>query len=313
MNVFVDQSYFIDALGADWTQRVLAPYREWTGALPQPLASVHASLIGQEIGNSNLVHFPWLFGEPFEAGEDLVEWLVAANAFMLTYFLASDRMFDAPETADRATILLATLLHAELLRYYDRVAPANAAPIWQRLIRDHVDGVMAEEQHHAAVRAGAPGLSLAAYEQTSMRKNRYGMAAIELLAARTRQPEMATLLRRVYDHMAIEIEFDDDLKDWQEDLQAGRFTPTVQLLVEAAGSSRTQDVTSALVTSPAVPDILDRIDAHLAAAQSLLHEATFPHLRLTGWLARHREANRRLRTFVIGRQVSTALGRSLAR
>lgn len=308
MDVFVAQSYFVDALGGEWTRRVLAPYRQWTARLPEPLGRVQRDLIGDEIANSNLVHFPWLFSEAFGASDEVVENLVAANAFMLTYFLASDRMFDAPETADRATILLATLLHTEVQRRYDAVAPGRAAAIWQADVTDHVHGVLDEELHHASVRAGQPGLSIGAYEDVIIRKNRYGMAAIDLLAARHGEPEIARVLRAAYDHMTMEIEFDDDLKDWEEDVRGGRFTPMVMFLVDAARSTRIADLRAALVTSSAIPDLLDRIDSHLADAQSLLHDASFPHSRLDDWLARHREANRRLRSFVVGKQVSAALG-----
>jgi hypothetical protein len=307
MEVYVAQSYFVDTLGAEWTRRVLAPYWQWTARLPAALSNVQRDLIGNEIANSNLVHFPWLFAEPFEVDEHVVEELVAGNAFMLTYFLASDRMFDAPEMADRGTILLATLLHAELQRCYEVAAPGQAAAIWRELVRDHVEGVLEEERHHAVIRGGASGLSLLEYERSMVRKNRYGMAAIDLLAARTGEPAIADVLRAVYNHIAIEIEFDDDLKDWEEDLRDGRYTPTVMLLAEAAGSTELAALRTAVVTSSAIPDILDRIDHHLAAAESLLHKAAFPHTRLQQWLARHREANRRLRKFVVTKQVSTAL------
>jgi hypothetical protein len=313
MDMFVAQSYFIDILGVDWTRRVLSPYREWVATLPGPLGTVNGNLIGQEIENSNLVHFPWLVGEAFDVPERVVEELVAANAFMLTYFLASDRLFDAPGTADRATILLATLLHAELLRRYEHVTPGRAARIWQEIVNRHVQGLLAEEQHHAAVKAGHPGLAIEDYERVVAEKNRYGGATLQLLGALTGCTEVEAVLQQVFDHMAIEIEYDDDLKDWEEDLRDGHFTPTVTLLIGAAKSSRPEHLRAALVTSTAVADILDRIDAHLAAADALLRDASFPHARLTGWLARHREANRRLRVHVVTRQVSTALARSLTR
>jgi len=313
MDMYVGRSSFVDVLGVDWTRRVLSPYREWVAGLPEPLGSISRQLIGQEIENSNLVHLPWLVAEPFGLPDQSVEELVAANAFMLTYFLASDRLFDRPETADRATILLATLLHAELSRRYEGVAPGHAASIWQQIVTTHVQGLLAEERHHAAVRAGHPGLSIEEYEQAVAKKNCYGGAVLQLLGASTGRTGVEATLRRVFDHMAIEIEFDDDLKDWEEDLKDGHFTPAVTLLIAAAASSNLEDLRAALATSPAVADILDRIDAHLGAAEAVLCEASFSHSRLSGWLARHREANRRLRADVVSRQVSTALARFLTR
>jgi hypothetical protein len=313
MDMFVGQSYFGDILGVDWTRRVLSPYREWVAALPEPLGAISRDLLDQEVENSNLVHFPWLVAEPFGLPEHSVEELVVAGALTLTYFLASDRLFDAPDTADRATILLATLLHAELLRRYERVAPGRAAHIWHEIATTHVRGLLAEERHHAAVRAEAGGLAIGDYERIVAQKNCYGAAVVRILGASTGRHDIEATLRLVFDHIAVEIEFDDDLKDWEEDLTDGRFTPVVSLLIGAGRSSRPDDLRAALVTSPAIADILDRIDGHLGAAEILLREVSFPHSRLSGWLARHREANRRLRADVVARQVSTALARSLVR
>jgi hypothetical protein len=104
------------------------------------------------------------------------------------------------------------------------------------VVQDHVAGLIEEETHHARCRGGDCGLDLEAYEKAILKKNRYGMAAIPLLAAIAPRPQQAAILGQVYGHMAIEIEFDDDLKDWAKDLDAGRFTPVVQVLVESAGA-----------------------------------------------------------------------------
>jgi hypothetical protein len=304
MDMYIERSYFEELLGREEVLRVLRPYRVWVAALPQPLHDCCLSLIRHEVANSNLVNLPFLFAEPFGIAErQPIDALVVGNAFMLTYFLASDRLFDEPDRCDRGMILLATLLHAEMMRHYARVAGAKVADIWAEAVTEHVRGVCAEEAHHADCRAGGAGLNLVAYEEAVCHKNRYGMAAIPLLATVAGRPGAASTLAQVYDHMAIEIEFDDDLKDWAEDLAAGRFTPAVQALAQAAGSREEGALRRALVTSPAVSTLLDRIDFHLAATEGLLAGAEFPCERLLGWVARHRTANRRLTAEFVARQV----------
>ena len=107
----------------------------------------------------------------------------------------------------------------------------------------------------------------------------------------------------------MEIEFDDDLKDWAEDLSEGRYTPVVQMLVQAAASHEVAEVRRVLIGSDVVVAILDEIDHTLAEAMQLLSHADFPCERLRGWVVRHREANHRLRADVVKRQVYAALSR----
>lgn len=306
----IAQSYFADLLGSDWNREILAPYRSWIEALPAPLADCCRNLVGEEIANSNLVNLPFLLVEPFDIDDPaILTNLVVGNAFMLTYFLASDRLFDVPRQTDRVTVLAALKLHAEVLNCYERVAPGQAAAIWSRLVGYHVSGILDEEAHHARVREGQPGLDSAEYQAVIIRKNRYGMAAIPLLAAATGKFAVSELLCRIFDQMAVEIEFDDDLKDWAEDLLEGRFTPFVQALVKAAGSRELADVRRALTESDTVSAMLDEIDRALSEASRLLLQADFPCRRLRGWVTRHREANHRLRADVVQRQVYAALVR----
>ncbi|MBV8452415.1 MAG: hypothetical protein JOZ29_09100 [Deltaproteobacteria bacterium] len=308
MDMHIAESYFADLLGPDWNREMLDPYRNWINQQPAPIAACCRRLIGDEIANSNLVNLPLLLGEPFGIVDQAVlTELVLGNAFMLTFFLASDQLFDVPKKADRVTILAAMRLQAEMLERYDRVAPTQAACIWSRLVEDHVCGVLDEEIHHARIRQGQAGLDLAAYKQVIMRKNRYGIAPVPLLAASTGKFAEGELLRRVFDQIAVEIEFDDDLKDWAEDLNEGRFTPVVQALVQAAGCLELAEVRTALVRSDSINSMLDEIDASLLEAARLLSEVDFPCGRLRGWILRHREANRRLRADIVQRLVCAAL------
>jgi hypothetical protein len=311
MDMYIDQSYFHDRIGRERILATIAPYHDWVECLPPPVRACCRDLIREEIANSNLVNLPFLLAEPFAvADRRIIDTLVVGNAFMITYFLASDRLLDAPAGADRHTILLATLLHGEMLSRYEEVLPGRAAALWASIVRDHVEGVMQEEEHHALSRAGAAGHSPLAYKAAIIRKNRYGMAAIALLAARSDRHDCGRVLAQVYDHMAVEIEFDDDLKDWHEDLREGRFTPVVLGLAEAAGSRSREAMRAVLARSPVVPIFLDELDAHLKQAEDLLAAADFPCRDLQGWLARHREANARLRRDFLRSQIRHALARA---
>lgn len=308
MDMYIEQSFFHDWIGRDRIVKALEPYWDWARALPDPLTQCHRELIQAEIANSNLVNLAFLLEEPFEiSARRVIDKLVVANAFMLTYFLASDRLLDRPNHADRFMVPLATLLHGEMLALYEEILPGQAAGLWASLVRDHVGGIIEEEAHHTRCRMGLPGLDTDSYKQVVIRKNRYGSVGILLLAAATQRAETGRVLQQVYDHIAIEIELDDDLKDWREDRAEGRFTPVVLALAQAASSRAEDALRDALATSTVVSEFLDDIDAHLGRAESLLAEAVFPCAGLTGWLIRHREANRLLRRDVVAIQIRHAL------
>lgn len=315
MNVYVNRSYFAETLGLERITRGLAPFTRWVEQLDPDLATCCRSLLGSEVAYSNLVNLPFLVAEPFGLGLDH-EWiteLVAGNAFMLTYFLASDQLVDCPARAHRFLVLLATRLHVEMWKHYDRVAPGRAAHIWGDLVADHVRGVLAEEAHHAACRAGRSPLDLLAYQRLVVEKNRYGMAAIPLLAAATGNREPEERLRQMYDCIAVEIEFDDDLKDWREDVTEGRFTPVVSALAAAAPHRADPDVlAAALVTSPAIASMLDLVQARLDEALQTLSNVRFSCVLLRQWIERHRAANQHLKAEYVARQVRSILARSVA-
>lgn len=313
MDMYIERSYFDEVIGRDRVQRALAPYFAWVEKLSEPLSACCHNLIGAEIEHSNLVNLPFLLGECFGLDPDApeVRQMVAANALMLTYFLASDRLLDAPESAHRFTILLATQIHAELLRCYDKVAPGHAAEIWSTLVSDHVTGVIQEEDHHASCRRGGPALDSKTYEHAMVLKNRYGSAAIGLLAAATGRLEPEPILQQVYDQISIEIEFDDDLKDWREDLASGRFTLFGLELRRAATSLDPDALSRALTMSGVVPAMLETVSWHLARAAQLLAAVDFPCVLLMGWISRHSEANEGLKAKVVDRQVRFALSRAI--
>jgi hypothetical protein len=313
MDMYIEQSFFDDAIGPDRVKRALAPYRAWVDSRPEPIRSCCVELLGSEVAHSNLVNLPFLLSEPFglDPDEAVISQFVAGNAFMLTYFLASDRLVDAPECAHRFTILIATEVHAQMLAWYEKAARHQGAGIWAELVTDHVHGVLQEEDHHACCRRGEPGLDAAGYESAIVLKNRYGMAAIPLLALTTQRFGPEPVLREVYDHISIEIEFADDLKDWREDLSAGRFTPVIQALQRAAGSLDPDSLDRAFLSSGAIPDVLEIIGTHLRDAAGNLESVPFTCGLLRTWIDRHREANERLKKRFLDRQVRFALSRAV--
>jgi hypothetical protein len=268
-------------------------------------------------GLLSLVALPYWIGERLNIEQKICQDMAVGNLFLLHCFQSFDFIVDKdrPNTSDRSQIILGNLCFLQVLRHYRSYFPGDSL-FWRQMElywREWGESLSWEME---------PKNSRRHFEEAYLLRAAHKAAALKIcptgLSILADQLELIPRFELAVDLMHASMQLLDDLLDWEEDLQHGRYNAFLGLMITkellpANQTNSSLDVYSVISNSNILEQYADLSCDYAEKAKDLTISLDIePWTRLVAGLAAQArwltgEFRQKLKTYVPESQISRGI------
>jgi hypothetical protein len=244
-------------------------------------------------------YLPFWLGEVFpKVSQEQLHATAVANVFLYHYYTLKDDVLDKASTSPNLDVLVADAILGEGLRLFASTG-ANNERFFADLSRYMVDAIQAEA-HLQSIHSQTPYTKIDI--KAMGRKASLAKVSAAALANITQNQNILPVLECSLDDMAVGIQLLDDLRDWKEDLHAGRFTYPLWLARTTAPELDAALFGDYIPRSAVAGQVLAQLERYCSRAAD--HFAKLHAVNVSEFLNNLVEGSKRIRTLLDTRRLS---------